>query len=352
MHDFVYHHKGSVSELRQQRCAQNNTQTLIVANTVYTGLSFVSFLISLTTLMLTISQFYKKNTSTERSELIFVLISFVLTLLTFIESFQWVFLLSGKGAGLIACQILGAFREHGIVMLFVLVGCIGFHLVLLQQKPKFLMVIDEVKKRRYRNLVISYTLVTLIVPIVFLPWPLVVPSVKLYGPSAYICWISQYDENCSYLTAGLIEQAALFYVWTVIMTFMTILIVCAVSVTVCRQVPRRYTTNYCTLLPITACLFIVVLIMDSLFIAVWVIEWKRVQLSLSWLIYVQVTLPPLFNFYSIIVFFVRICYTKYHRRPRSVGMPVYVRKEESNVQHPNETTPLISTATSTGTSAV
>ena len=228
------------------------------------------------------------------------------------------------------------------MMLLALCGCVGFHLIVITKPPKWLMVIDEVKRRRHKKLAILYTSITFIVPILFLPWPFVVPKHNQYGPTDYACWISPYDESCNESEVGWIEQVALFYFWILITTVTYVVIVTTVFVTLCcRQQRRQCTATSCAVIIDMALMFIAVTILGSIYVADWVIGQQKVAQSLPWLLYTRVACIPLVVLLISITMFVRICYTGHIcKQDHSLYAPVQV---ENKVPCLREVTPLLST---------
>ena len=339
------------SELEEWKCVQNNTQTLKIANAIYSGLSFISFIISLPTLLLTMFQCCWKNISIERKELVFILSSAVLTLFTLVESFQWILWFNNTDEpGTVACKVLGVFRQYCGVMLFALIGCVGFHLGVLKTTPKWLMVIDEVKERRYRQLVIFYSLITFLVPLLTLPFPFILFQKNHYGTSEYVCWISLYSESCTqkYLIEGLIEQGVFFYIWALIIVGILTLVVVFVTVTVYCRSSRQCTTNHCTVLIVTALILSAVGIIEILFVLDVVDGLLQVPYQAA-KTYAKAIGFPFFSMFINSTLLARTCYIRYTRRQRVVPVTAYVNKIKSDASCPHEATLLLSTTTPNGT---
>ena len=339
------------AELGEQRCGQNDSQTLVIANIIYAGLSFTSFLISLSTFLFITFRFCRKRISTEHSELLFILSLAVLTWFSCIESFQWIFLFSDSVAGRIACQVLAAFREYGAAMLFILTGCVGCHLIIIMKPPKCLMVIGEMKMKRYRNLILFYSSITVIVPLLFVPLPFVIIN-NHYGPSDYACWISQYDESCNDSDVGLIEQAALLYFWALIATITLVVVVIIVLATLLSRTQRKCTATSSALIVLTVVLLITTMAIGSLFVSDLIIGQRRVS-TVPWILYTQVTCIPLSVALVSITLFCRTYYLgRVHKQNQNVCVPVPVKKEETKVFHPHEATPLLTACSSSSYSVL
>ena len=298
------------------------------------------------TLLLTISQLCKKNTSTGRSELLFLLGSVVLTYFSAVESLQWVFWLSPEES---VCQVFGALSEYGALMLIMLLGCIGLHLVLLLRPPKCLMVIDEVKNRRHNYLVIFYCFVTFLFPLFLLALPFVIEPIH-YGASGYICWISLSNTiwcDDAYLTDGLIEQATLFYFWALAITVMLVLVVIAVSASVCwRRSPCQFSTNHCTVILVTALLLIGVMMVESLFVVDVMIGLRKMQ-YLPATTFIKAIGIPFIVMLATLALLVRICYIRFAVRLRGIFVMTHTKRVGTNIIYPHEATPLLTTPTST-----
>lgn len=326
----------------QLGCAQNDTLTPKVASFVYAGLSFVSFLICVPTFLLSTSQFFKKNF--EVPELIFALVSLVMTLFSAVDSFQWIFAFSETYKGKIACKILGAFREYGVVMILVTAGCIGVHLSILRLQPKCLMVIEEQKNRRYKRLVKFYVIAIFLIPLLPMPFPFVY---KQYGPSEFLCWISLNDGNCSqsYFQQGIIQQATLLYFWALVSAAVLALPLMIVTCTVCCQSSRQCTTNHCALLLMSTVWWFAVATLESLF--VWNIMIGAATVPNAY-IYTVVVCIPLFMILISSMLLVRMCYVQcIHRRYKGPPAPYVTRVKTNSSRYPNEAAPLLATATST-----
>lgn len=142
---------------------------VMITNIVYSGLSFLSLIIGLVSMLLH-KCFYKDK---HQSDLIDGILFFVLLGCCFFElceSFQWFLLLKDFYTG---CVVLGAVREYIIIGLLVIITCIGTHLLILIVQPKCLQVIEEVKLQRYRIILRVYIIAAFLVPFFFLPWPFI-----------------------------------------------------------------------------------------------------------------------------------------------------------------------------------
>ena len=188
-----------------------------------------------------------------------MVLSLSLLLVSFIESFQWVFL-SSSHKGKIGCVIVAAFREYALMSLLVVVTCIGIDLCLLVRQPKWLMVIVDIKRKRYRTLLVIYILLTFIFPLLFVPWPFVTHPYG-YGSSYYMCWII---PNQCYEHRGFLEQLLLWHTWAVGVWLFTMVIVVIVVLHSMRY--RRLTTNSATLFSVMVVFIICILINVAEFI--------------------------------------------------------------------------------------
>ena len=340
-------YKGSASEFGQQRCSESNntttTTTPMIPNIIYTGLSFMSFLTGLLALLITVSRLCRKRFPPEHSEFLFILSSVVLTIFSFVESFQWIFLFSEYMVGSIACQVLAVFREYGAVMILALIVCIGLHLCIITWNPKWLMVINEEKKRLYRKLTLCYSLVTFLVPLLFVPWPFFAGgNHNHYGPSDYTCWISEYDENCNNSEVGLVEQASLFYLWAFFTALLLAVVVVMVSLILFIQSSRRCTATSCTIIVMAALLVIAAIVMWLLF--VYDIKFGQQQVSKLWLVYLQAVCIPSCVTIINVALFVRTCYVGHVCEQHGNGnIPVRVERVRNQVACLHEATPMLST---------
>eukprot|EP00731_Ephydatia_muelleri_P011731 Em0006g625a len=217
-------------------------------NIVYSSMFTVSLVLNIPAVLLTY-QFFKRAVSTEYSDGIYLIISLVLLLLSFIESFQWIFLSSSETG----CTVLAAFREYGMVSLLVIITCTAIHLLLLVKQPKWLMVIDEIKRRRHRKLLKMYFLVTFLVPLLFVPWPFLTQG---YGRSYFVCWII--SNQCHEYPHG-IEQFLLWHIGAILVwAFTTLVIAVVVHNMGCCSI-KNLTTNFATLLSMMVLLLICIL---------------------------------------------------------------------------------------------
>ncbi|KAL5506616.1 hypothetical protein EMCRGX_G008299 [Ephydatia muelleri] len=284
-----------------QNCSNGSTTDLQNnVNILYTSLFFVSLLVSLPTFLLTSYQYCKKAaTSFEYSEGIFVIIPSALLLVSFVESFQWVFQFTGHDTDQTACQLLAVCREYVFVTLIFTTACTGVQLCLLVRQPKWLMVIDELKRKRHRSILMMYAMVTFVLPLVFLPWPLMSHG---YGRNDYICYIITYQPH----NQALIEQLLLWYGWAYLVWFFTVLVMLLVLRTVrCNNV-KNLSPNSVTLLSIMVVFFLGILMNTAGFVMDAALTPIHVYCEYPWLIYSEAICTPLPTIATSLILLLRI----------------------------------------------
>lgn len=215
-----------------------NGSTRNVQNIVFTGLMVTSFVLSVPGFILTIFIYCTSTTvaaTTRHTEQLFLLASLLLSLITFVDSFQWVFLI---GSDETACKVVGAFHQYVTGMAVVFGGCVGTHLIIVTKRLKCLMVIDELKRRRYRRLLFAFIFSTFLLPLLSLPWP-------RYGPYDYKCWlIVDSGPNNTYFVERVVLEAVVMHIWGVLISVFIIAAVLYAYVTLyCRS--SRFTRHVC-----------------------------------------------------------------------------------------------------------
>ena len=262
-------------------CNSSNGSTTDLQNKVnilYTSLFFVSLLVSLPTFLLTSYQYCKKAaTSFEYSEGIFLIFPCALLLVSFVESFQWVFQFTGHDTGRTACQVLAVCREYVFVTLIFTTACTGVQLCLLVRQPKWLMVIDELKWKRHRSILMTYAMVTFVLPLMFLPWPLMSHG---YGRNDYTCFLIP-DR------AGITEQLLLWHVWAYIVWLFTLLVIILVLRTMHCKNLKSLTPNSITLLSIMVVFLLGILMNSVVFVMDAALTPARGYCEYPWLLYAE-----------------------------------------------------------------
>lgn len=195
--------------MADEQCSLNNN-TDNIANLVYAGISFLSFLISVPVVLLSVIVYMKRRVTIEHMEGLFMSLSVFLLLLTLTESFQWILFCSIAG-----CMVVGFIREYCLIALLTNILCISIHLLLQICQPKFLQVIDEVRRRRSKILAIVYLLCAILTPLLFVFWPFLTSS---YGKDDFYCWISNY-----YPTSWIV-RVSLWHVWAPVICGFTLLV--------------------------------------------------------------------------------------------------------------------------------
>ena len=169
----------------QEGCVMTDTQ-IKIANHIYTGISFLSFVVGLVSVLL--NRCYncrnKSKHEVDPIEGIFITALITFCILELVESFQWFALLKD----FVGCTVLGVVKEYVLISILVIATCMGTHLLVVLTQPKCLKVIKEEKQRRYRILQRVYITVSLVIPILFVPWPFLTVG---YGKDEFLCWLAK-----------------------------------------------------------------------------------------------------------------------------------------------------------------
>lgn len=246
----------------------------------------VSLTFTIPTLLLTGYQFFKKAASIEYSEGIFVVLSFVLLLVSLVESFQWAFSYGNN----VECIVVAVFREYALASVLAITTCICIHLCLLTRQPKWLLVIGEIKRRRYQKLLFFYIQVTFILPLLFIPWPFVTNG---YGKSYYMCWIMQQQCKSGYSYSGVTEQLLLWHLLAALVWLCTMVIIIFVLYSMRCRSCRKLTTNSATLLGIMAAFLIIIVINVAVFVMDASTRAYHNHVWRKWLLYSSAICTPL-----------------------------------------------------------
>ena len=296
------------------------TATLRTLNLVYTGLSFVSFGLSVPALALTcfICRSKANVTATvKHTEELFALASVVLMSATAFEILQWVYLLKGNSAG---CALVGALHQYGVMVVLVFGGCVGAHLVGVMRRPKCLMVIEELKQKRYRQMTLVYGFTTFLLPLLFVPWPVFVG--KSYGPYDYKCWLNSTSayvsapRNDSTVIMTAVNEALLMHAWAVL-----------VALFGTASVSYSYITLYCRSTKLTyhvcavTCGMMGVLTTTFLNVAAYVVLAVQGREAVT-LLYVTAIWAPLQFILAGVAFMSRSCVVGYVRFRRRQYTPI------------------------------
>ena len=202
-------------------------------------------------------------------------------------------------------------------MVLVFAVCVGVHLFIVSVQPKCLMVIDELKRKRYRRVALGFALTTFLVPLFSIPWPPIVAIVSSdndanYGPYDYKCWLSTYRKYTSTSersnkTVAAVEEALMIHFWGLFVSlFGTISVSYAYIVLYCRS--SRLTYHVCAV----TCGMISVPIVTALNVASYVIVVVRGHVQeVEILLYVTAISTPLLFFLAGVAFILRLCLIRY-----------------------------------------
>lgn len=210
-------------------CTLTDTQIVII-NSIYVGLSVVSLIIGLMSLLLNrcYHHRYKDTFQSDPIEGIFLLVLIGCSMFGLCESFQWFVQLKD----FIGCAVLGPVRQYIIVSSLVIITCLGIHLLIIMAQPKFLQVIMEVKRKRYKILQQFYFIITFLVPLFFVPWPYITTQ---YGNTEFVCWLT-YSNSCDTSDAAatyLLTNILVWQLWGALVWLFTVGVVVLASYRYC-----------------------------------------------------------------------------------------------------------------------
>ena len=208
-----------------------------ITNILYAGLSFLSFIVGLISILLNCccKYCYKYKFKYDPLELFSLVIC---SMHQMVESLQWFALFKY----FIGCTVLGAVREYTLISLLVGLTCLGIHLFILMTQPKCLHVIKEEKQKRYRRIQKLYLIASFLVPIFFVPWPFIKTQYR-YGKDQYLCWLAD-NINCN--STGITAEYVLgpllmWHIWAVFVWVMAVAVTIFVFYRYCLH--RRISKN-------------------------------------------------------------------------------------------------------------
>ena len=218
-------------------------QTLTITM-VQTGTLLLAFIGNALSMFLTGYFYCCRTISVERTERLFVYITFFTTLSTFIQTFQWVSYFNG-GVANISCTIVAMLNLYSTVATVLITSCVGAHLLILLWQPKCLKVINEAKVRIYKQLEWAYLSVSAFLPIFFLPWPFIN---NRYGDTGAYCWIKSMTDDCRPAYDGIAEQIVMWYALAFAVFVFTSIVVVVVMVVVCIYAKKKGDANIYTII--------------------------------------------------------------------------------------------------------
>ena len=205
------------------------------------GIAFLSFVLLVITVALTIWSYCRFNGFREYIEMLILILSIFLMLMCFCESFQWLVIFTGKNRVYNALCIVIAFtREYLMIAIMINATCIATHLCLQICRPKCLQVIGDERKRIYRRVMWLYLLLQITVPFLFVPWPFIR---NLYGVDETLCWICN-DKSAE----GLVIKIASWYMWPFAFILFIMISLLATSIILCKRAAVKCNCNVCSLL--------------------------------------------------------------------------------------------------------
>lgn len=273
---------------------------------VQTALYLAAFLTSLLLLIISACVRFRRRISIERTETQFVAVGCVLLLYSFFSSFHWIVLYDNSRPAEALCTAVAFFTQYSLLSLLVATNCIGVHLLLLLWQPKFLRVIEEQKRQRYKYLEILYVVLIIFLPFIFLPWPFIH---NLYGSTGHLCWIKirdSYNHNYSsaYLLPGFIEQIVLYYLWSFLAFSFTSVVAVVVMFTICWHTPRKGTANVYTLL----CYLVIFVAANAVGLSIRIYNWVERPVQSCGLELAQSIIFPLRTGFIAGVLLIRVCF--------------------------------------------
>ena len=221
------------------------------------GISFVSFLLLTSAVALGIYLYHRNNGFLEYIEIHILFLSSFLMAMSFVESFQWFAILARRNEEFnIGCIAVAFLRQYFSIALLVNMICIGIHLLLQICPPKCLQVIENEKRKKYKNIILMFLVLETMVPFLFTPWPFIHNS---YGIDDTVCWIS--ECNFQYRAATRVMKIVLLFMWPLLVTSLTLISLFATCIILRLRASVNFNANICSLLILVLVFFAVSLSM-------------------------------------------------------------------------------------------
>ena len=287
-------------------CSAVTPEERLTIVTVQTALYVAAFVTSALLFITSACVRFGKRISIERTETHFVAIGCILLLYSLVSSFHWVAFYEDTSNAVAGCTAVAILSQYSLLSLLVATTCIGAHLLLLLCQPKFLRVIDEQKRHRYKHLEFLYIGLIISLPLAFLPWPFLK---NLYGRTGHLCWIKARESdrhNCNVtiqILPGFLEQIVLYYLWSFLVFGFTIFVTLFIMILICRRT-RKGNANIYTLL-----FYLVTFVAANvigLFIRIY--TWFTYSSHIYTLELVQSIVFPLRTVFIAAVLLTRVCY--------------------------------------------
>ena len=294
-----------MAENQSAKCLMTEQQVLI-ANILFSSLSFSSFIFGLVSAVLNRLCYYryKNKYPVDPTEGIFFLALVAIIFLELVDSFQWLVLFRS----VISCTVLGAVREYAMISILVTLMCLGIHMIILITHPKCLQVIKEEKQKRYKLLQRSYVFAAFLVPILFVPWPFIEEE---YGKDEYLCWLSY---NCSASNTTLsyvLVHLLMWHFWAVLAWIFAVVMLVLAIYRYCTHKSASKSNpshNVCTLIPLLLT-FITVITANAL-LFIWELITREFSLPITVLTIVTTPLMLVLYVFTIMIRSLKIIKSK------------------------------------------
>ena len=228
-----------MSAYNQSECTLTETQIRVI-NIIYTGLSFVSFIVALLSVIFNQCRRYMYKDCSENDPIqgIFAHSLIVSCLAEMFQSFQWFLLLKNS----IWCTILGLITEYMMLSMLIVITCLGVHVLVMLTQPKCLRVIKEEKQKIYRKLLLVYIIAAFGLPLLIVPLPFFTTG---YGEDEFLCWLSDIDRCTGSHRAVIdnITRTLMWHLWAVLLWIFTIAVVIFAFYRYCFKKPTNTATK-------------------------------------------------------------------------------------------------------------
>lgn len=306
-------------------CYNFTDEWFVAVNLARSGLSLLSVLIGVPVVVLRIWQCYKQSNLIKHTDRLMVYACITTTLYASVESVQFVRILSLD----VACSVIAALVEYMSISVLVITTCIGCHLIILIYQTRCLKHPPH-NADKYKRHEIIYIFLTVLLPILFVPWPFFYPPPGQsygYGPSGAFCWITITDEDCKPITSSVVHAVLLYYVWVAVVWPFTLVVIVAIVVTLCLRKAQRVRCSTYVVFSYMVVFFVATLVNSIGGILLWN------DTSAIWYLMIQSVTEPFFTMFTTATLLTQLCWSKCHKRSHKKFAfdPDLGRSEESNL---------------------